>query len=436
MAANRSNKLIQQLLGTVRQDGAEITDAELLGRFIECRDEVAFAALVRRHGPMVWGVCRRSLNHHDAEDAFQATFLILARKATSITPREMVPNWLHGVAYRTALQAKRTFARRRARESQVTEIPDPESIEHNVWSELQPLLDQELSRLPGRYRVAILLCDLEGKTRTEAARQLRCPEGAVAGRLARARVMLAKRLRQRGVLLSGIALEAVLSEAAAACVPRSVASATIKTGLFAAGQAAATGPISVTVGALAEGVLKNMLLTRLKLATMLFLVVGALGGGVAVLALPAVTPGQTETPTEARIGDGVATAKTGNEDAKKDEERLQGVWEVVSVVHEGKSVEEQYIEGQVWVFLDNTIKGISGKPTYSLNPSQTPKAFEMTAKSRRSGEVETGHGIYELRGDDLKIAIRWTGNERPTEFKSTKDNLAIVTVFKRVKFGK
>src|SRR5207248_10961911 len=128
-----------------------------------------------------------------------------------------------------ALQARRTAARRRERERQVTEMPEPAVTEQDLWRDLQPLLDEELSRLPDKYRSVIVLCDLEGKTRKEAARQLGCPEGTVGGRLARARVMLAKRLAQRGVALSGGALAAVLAqEAASAGVPKPVLSATRK----------------------------------------------------------------------------------------------------------------------------------------------------------------------------------------------------------------
>ena len=221
---------------------------------------------------MVWGVCRRLLSHHDAEDAFQATFLVLVRKAASIAPREMVGNWLYGVAHQTALQARRTAARRRAREVQVTEMPDTEACQQDQWADLQPLLDEELSRLPDNYRAVIVLCDLEGRTRKEVAAQLGCPEGTVASRLVRARAMLAKRLTQRGVALSGGALAAVLSKnAASAGVPASVVMSTIKAAsLFAAGQAV----ISVKVAALAEGVLKAMLLNKLKAAGRCWFVAG------------------------------------------------------------------------------------------------------------------------------------------------------------------
>ena len=187
MATSQLSRAIQYLRTATLQDGAGLSDGQLLDHFIEQRDEAAFAALVRRHGPVVWGVCHRVLgHHHDAEDAFQATFLVLAHKAASVRPREMVANWLYGVAHRTALNAKATAGKRRAREKQVMTMPESESAPQDPWTNLVPLIDQELAALPDMYRVAIVLCDLEGKTRREAARQLVLPEKTLATRLARA----------------------------------------------------------------------------------------------------------------------------------------------------------------------------------------------------------------------------------------------------------
>jgi RNA polymerase sigma factor (sigma-70 family) len=271
MPISQLSEVIQHLRRTVLlRDWAGLTDGQLLEGFISRREGSAVAALVGRHGPMVWGVCRRVLrDYHEAEDAFQATFLVLVRKAASVVPREMVANWLYGVAYQTALKAKATAAKRRARERQVIDMPEPEVVEQDHSHDLQSLLDQQLSRLPDKYRVVLLLCDLEGKTRKEAARQLAVPEGTVAGRLARARVMLAKRLARHGLAVSGAALAGVLSQgAAAACVPTSVVSSTIKAAsLLAAGTLAAAGVVSPTVSALTEGVLKAMFWTKLKAAT-------------------------------------------------------------------------------------------------------------------------------------------------------------------------
>jgi RNA polymerase sigma factor (sigma-70 family) len=286
MANSKTTEVIQYLRRAVLlRDGSGMTDGQLLDCFLTQRDDAAFAALVRRHGPMVWGVCRRVLpNYHDAEDAFQATFLVLVRKAAAVEPKEMVANWLYGVAHQTALKARSVAARRKERERQVVEMPEPALEEPEVWHDLQPLLDQELSRLPDKYRVPIVLCDLERKTRKEAARQLGWPEGTVAGRLATARKMLARRLARRGVALSGGTLAAVLSQQVApAGVPSSVVSSTIKAAtLVAAGQAAAaTGVLSVKVAALTEGVMKAMLMGK-KAVIAVVLVVGVLASGATV----------------------------------------------------------------------------------------------------------------------------------------------------------
>jgi RNA polymerase sigma factor (sigma-70 family) len=275
--ANDANQLFQQLRRSLLQDGAELTDAQLLGCFLEYRDQAAFAALVRRHGPMVWGVCRRRLSHHDAEEAFQATFLVLFRKAASIKPREMVGNWLYGAAHQTALHAGRTAARRRSREKQVTEMPEPEAPRQEAGWDLLPLLDQELSRLPDKYRAVVVLCDLEGRSRKEVAGQLGLPEGTVAGRLARARTMLARRLVGHRLAVSGGALAAVVTpQVASADLPTSVCRSTIQAASLLAAGRASTGLIPSQVAALTEGVLKAMLVHKLQTAAAVLLAAGVL----------------------------------------------------------------------------------------------------------------------------------------------------------------
>jgi RNA polymerase sigma factor (sigma-70 family) len=277
--------VIQRLRAATERGVAGSSDGELLTRFLSYRDNDALAALVHRHAPMVWGVCRRLLrNPHDAEDAFQATFLVLVRKATTVMPREMVGNWLYGVAHQTAVRLRATAAKRGVREMQMMEMPEPVVAEAR-GDDLLVLLDQELSCLPEKYRVLIVLCDLESKTRIEVARQLAIPEGTVASRLVRARIMLAKRLTKRRVALSGGALAAVLSEqAASAGVPNSVVVSTIKAAtLFATGEAAATGAISVKVAALTEGVMKAMLFTKLKAAIAVVLILGVVVTGATIL---------------------------------------------------------------------------------------------------------------------------------------------------------
>jgi RNA polymerase sigma factor (sigma-70 family) len=252
------------------QECAGLKDEELLETFLVDREEVAFEALVRRLGPMVLGVCRRVLHdRHDAEDAFQATFLVLIRKAAGIGKRELLANWLYGVAHRTALKARKRAARWRAKERQVQDMVQKHVTGEEAIQEMLPILDQELSRLAHKYRVPIILCDLEGKTRRAAAQQLNLPEKTLSTRLDRARVMLAKRLARHGTTLSGSAVAMPVSQNMGwPSVPHSLVSSTVKIGtLAAAGKSAAAGAISAKVAALTEGVMKSMLLTKLKTVT-------------------------------------------------------------------------------------------------------------------------------------------------------------------------
>jgi RNA polymerase sigma factor (sigma-70 family) len=300
MATNQLSHVIQTLdRAILQQEGEGLSDGQLLERYIRSREESAFAALVRRHGPMVWGVCRRVLrSREDAEDAFQATFLVLVRKA-SVVPKELVVNWLYGVAHRTAMKARAIAAKRQAREKQVMTMPEPTLAPPDLWNDLQPVLDQELSCLPGKYRAIIALCDLEGKSRKDASRNLHLPEGTVASRLATARALLAKRLARHGLVVSGPALAAAVSqEASSASVPLSVVSSTIKAAsAFAAGQVAAGGILSAKAVALAEGVLKAMLLTKLKITGAVLTAFAVLGTGAAALTLAEKTPNRNGAQT-------------------------------------------------------------------------------------------------------------------------------------------
>jgi hypothetical protein len=212
------------------------------------------------------------------------------------------------VAHQTALNARASAARRRARERQVTEMPEPASPEQNLWQDLQPILDQELSRLPAKYRSAIVLCDLGGKTRKDAAGQFGVPEGTLSGWLTRGRAMLAKRLARHGLAVTGGALAAVLApRALAAGAPVAAVSATIRAAsLWAAGQAA-PGAVSAQVAALTEGVIKTMLLKKLKLATVVFLMASAAGlgaGGLTYRAHAATPTAQAAPPAAERATDG------------------------------------------------------------------------------------------------------------------------------------
>jgi RNA polymerase sigma factor (sigma-70 family) len=263
------------------------TDGQLLEVFAHRRDEGAFEALVRRHGPMVLGVCRRILrNNHDAEDAFQATFLVLACKAGVLRPRHMVAGWLYSVACNTALKLRGNLARRRVKEREAAAMPRPQPPS-DAWRQLEPLLDNAVRGLPDKYRSPLVLCDLEGKSRKEAARQLGWPEGTVASRLARARQILARRLGRYGLTLSASAVAVVISQnQASACVPPALVKSLAKVGaLMAAGQTPAALPARVVE--LTQGVLKAMFMSKLKIATALFLVLALVALSASLYPTPA-----------------------------------------------------------------------------------------------------------------------------------------------------
>lgn len=275
----------------------EESDGQLLDRFIDDQDAHAFEELVRRHGRMVLGVCRRVLdNAHDAEDCFQAVFLVLVRKAASVRPREMVGNWLYGVAYRTALEARKMAARRRNREQKRCAMHSQGAeTRSDDWQDLQPLLDQELAKLPDKYRGVLVSCDLEGKTRKEVAHALGLPEGTVASRLARARVLLAKRLSRRNLSISVAALASLLSRKASADVPHVLAAVTARAASqLAAGQPIA-GLVSARVAALTDAALTSLLWSKLAIASAVMLVLTVLGIGIGAL-LPSALAQRSPDP--------------------------------------------------------------------------------------------------------------------------------------------
>jgi RNA polymerase sigma factor (sigma-70 family) len=310
MAATRTGGVLERLRKVaLARDGCGLSDGQLLERYVAGRDEGAFEALLRRHGPMVWGVVRRVAGHGpDAEDAFQATFLVLVRKADSLRARELVGNWLYGVAYRTALKARTAAARRRARERQVEQMPHPEVGPDEAWSDLQPLLDRELERLPDKYRVPLVLCELEGRGRKEVARQLRLPQGTLSSRLATARRLLAARLTRRGLTLSAAALGAALSHQAAAGVPRALHASTVN--VAKAARRAMAGAVPASVSALTDGVLKGMLMRKLKLTGALCLAAAAALGVAAGAARQALARPDEPAKQPARGREAKAAPKT------------------------------------------------------------------------------------------------------------------------------
>jgi RNA polymerase sigma factor (sigma-70 family) len=274
-----------------------LTEGELLERFVGGHDEAAFEALIARHGPMVLGVCRQLLRDpNDVDDAFQATFLVLVRKAGTLRRRDLLGNWLYGVAHRVAMRSRVLAARRLARAPHGQDVVerldagrghrdgDPSS---GFDPEPGPWLHEEVRRLPEKYRTLVLLCYFEGLTHEEAARRLGCPIGTVKGRLARARDLLRKRLVRRGVTVSAAALAAHLVRAeVGAAVSESLKAATLKAARAVAGTAGASivtaTSVSLPVAALSDGVLRAMILTQAKAIAVPLLIAGIVTTGAVI----------------------------------------------------------------------------------------------------------------------------------------------------------
>ena len=270
-------------------------DDELLSQFVGREyegdsAEAAFAVLVERHGPMVLGVCRRVLrDRHEAEDAFQATFLVLARKAASIARRDQLANWLYGVACRTALDLRARASRRKTGEHHAQELSPREvrpSVEADL-DELRAILDEEVARLPDRYRGVLVLCELEGLSRQAAAKRLGIPEGTLSSRLARAKGLLRHRLTRRGLAPSVVVLTAALApETQAILIPSSLASSTIQAAAHIVAGISLAEATSTSVATLTQGVLKTMLIAKFKGLVMGLTVATIVTTGIGVLAQP------------------------------------------------------------------------------------------------------------------------------------------------------
>jgi RNA polymerase sigma factor (sigma-70 family) len=278
---------------------AGLSEWQLLDRYATRRDEAAFEALVAEYGPMVLGVCHRVLDDpHAIEDAFQATFLVLVRKASRLGPRDAIGHWLYGVACRVALRARCEAAQRRSREVSLERAEGMTVGDEPGGDELARILDEELARLPAKYRAPVVLCHLEGLTHEEAARQLAWPIGTVKGRLARAKDLLRGRLARRGLMPSAGLLAAVLSRDASAAIPAALRAVTIQAALrFSIGTAAA-GVISAPAVQLSQGVLSAMALIKLKLTATVLGACGCLALGAWALGQP--SPGSDPGLQDAR----------------------------------------------------------------------------------------------------------------------------------------
>jgi RNA polymerase sigma factor (sigma-70 family) len=316
MATAHSHTLLRHLHTLAASQALERTNRQLLDDFTDRRDESAFAILVARHGPMVLRVCRRVLGHEqDAEDAFQAAFLVLARNSRSVRKPEALAAWLHGVAFRTAMKAKRGAARRRTHEAHLKSLPAKPPASPS-WDDVQAVLDEEIQRLPESFRMAFVLCVLEGKSVAEAAACLQVKPGTVSSRLTRARQRLQRQLARRGIQLT--ILLAALSVAEGfdrASVPALLSHSTIRLAL-------SVEVIPLHIAALAAGVTRAMFLTKIKIATAAVFVLGLVTAGAGLLAHRTVIAREqsVESPQpevhipKAKTGSAKAPALHGNGD--------------------------------------------------------------------------------------------------------------------------
>lgn len=262
------------------------TDGELLARFADRGDRDAFAALVDRHGSLVWGVCGRMLQRiHDREEAFQATFLVLARRASAIRQRDSVRSWLYGVAVRVATRARSDVLRRQTEPVEFeTQQDGPSPMDEAQLRELREAVDEAVACLPERQRLAVLLAYFEGRTHDEAAQLLGCPRGTIATLLTRARERLRRRLAHRGLASAAGATLFVLQSHAPAAAPALLTASTV--GAATAMRLAGMSATSVATAGLVEGVMRSMFMANLKLPAMALAVVLAAGIGVGVFMQP------------------------------------------------------------------------------------------------------------------------------------------------------
>jgi RNA polymerase sigma factor (sigma-70 family) len=424
MASAQTSDVIRDLRRAALLGNAmSMTDGQLLECFITRRDEAAFEALLRRHGPMVLNVCQRTVgNLQDAEDAFQAVFLVLARKAAVVVPREGVGNWLYGVAYRTARRAKAASSRHYAREKQVKDMPHPVFEQAHGSGDMELVLDEELNKLPAKYRLPVVLCELEGRTRKEVARQLKLPEGTLSSRLATGRRMLARRLTRRGIALSAGAMAVELSQgASAACLPKTLIFSTMQAVSALTTASTLAGVVSAPVAALAEGVLKSMMLTKLKTTAAIFVLLAFAGIGAGLLAQSRGTTKEVQKSKEAQKPTAGADLTPQSMRIQMELRKMRGTWsrtETENVIQNGQPLPPREKKVTYVIAEDKLIRlgddGLIDETlTLKLDPTASPKAVDLV--SLRYGTL---WGIYQLDGDSLKIRFSADEGQRPTEFSS------------------
>ncbi|MCS6866765.1 MAG: sigma-70 family RNA polymerase sigma factor [Gemmataceae bacterium] len=413
-------------------------DRELLERFAHYGDQAAFEAILRRHGPMVWGLCRRMLTSADRDDAFQATFLVLIRKASALQRADRLGPWLYGVAYRVALKAQAQAAQRAVSLSEnaamiPTRTTPAESLD---WL---PILDAELAALPAKYREALIVCELQGLSRREAARQLGVREGTLSSRLARGRSLLRQRLLKHGTLLPAGGLTALLTTSgiSRATVPLTLLTQTAELAQVVAG--VSTGVVPAGVARLTDEVLKMMLLAKVRtIAGIVLAFVATTFGLVAAhpgtespppsAAGSSLPPSPPSRPTTAQLPSNTPPARTHN-----DLEALQGWW-VLEKIHQTQAVDAKisaqlngltghkmfYINGHLWWHIaTHGAWGHTIRPQIAtLHTDKNPKWIDLkTWSPGRDEELTPDRTIYSYEADDrFAIVVPLDHSIRPAEF--------------------
>jgi RNA polymerase sigma factor (sigma-70 family) len=419
------------------QTSRGLGDAELLKRFATERDEAAFAVLAERHGPMVMGVCRRALGDaHDADDAWQATFLILARRAGSVRRGAALGGWLHRVATSVCANLRRQQWRRHVRERRLAPRTPDEPAAQASWCEVRIALDEELGRLPERYRAPLVLCYLEGQQRDEAAARLGLAAGALHGRLERGRELLRQRLLHRGLDLSAMLLAVALGEgvARAACGPALLSPVTRAAAVFASGEVVAPQLASPNALSLAQQVLRGTIRTKLRAGVAMALLAGLLVASPGGQRLPAASSQDTRQADQTASEAGPRGLRV-DVVASPDVRQLERTWRAVEMEQDGKRQPSYDVRSQrlVLVFKGGELSARSaqgpwGRFSLRIYPDQSPRAIDLTPLDARA-MAPTMPGIYALDNGRLWLCFRSWGDtaKRPVAFGTrARDGLLLL----------
>jgi RNA polymerase sigma factor (sigma-70 family) len=423
-----------RLLAAAHCDSA-VADADLLEAFLNRRDQEAFTALVHRHGPMVLSICNRVLHQRqDAEDAFQATFLLMARKAASLQEPSRLASWLYGTARRMALSLRRGSARRRAHEGRVRAMRASDPSADLAWREVQAFLDEEIGRLPEKYQVVFVLRCVENKSQAEVAALLGLKPGTVSSRLDWARKRLQSRLAQRGVTLSGVLAALALAPSDARAVPVALCRATTRAAVtLGQGNGILAGLVSSRVAALVEGGL-NMMLSGRQLTMSLLLGFGLLASAAALVAgqdaSGKLTKGKT-TAQESRTSRDLLPSQR----AEGEPESIRGSWILHQVEREGRRLPvepgavELAVTHRFWIWQEG---GKDQAFVYELHPDRTPKQIDLSRLSEGQAEQTEGRlirGIYAIAGDELRICE--SAGARPSAFTARSGSDCTLYTYRR-----